>query len=114
MISYVSTCTQNERNFAAPQLKRGNPLPTSALPSLLDAILHAKLKGISDRKILLEHMLTLLSRLSPAPPPSSREYSLQVEIQNAVIGLFYDALPHPPITFVPSMMLEAKVPTYIG
>jgi hypothetical protein len=55
-----------------------------------------------------------MSRLPPAPPASSREWALQTEIQNVVIGLLWDSLPHPPTTYVPSMMLEMKVPTYVG
>lgn len=54
-----------------------------------------------------------MSRLPPAPAPGTRQWSLQNEIQNAVIGLFYEALQHPPTIFVPSMQLEMKVPTVL-
>ncbi|KIM21654.1 hypothetical protein M408DRAFT_333328 [Serendipita vermifera MAFF 305830] len=96
------------------QVRRGNPLPPSALPSILDAIRHARIEGLDDRKLILEHVLALMSRLPPAPAPNTRQWSLQNEIQNFVIALFYDALPHPPTTFAPSKMLEVKVPTVVG
>lgn len=88
------------------QIKRGLPLPPSALPSILDAVLHANSEGIDDRKLLLEHILAFLSRM---PPGSMQDY-----IQDSVIALFYDALPHPPVDFLATMAVEVKIPTVIA
>ncbi|KAG8791373.1 hypothetical protein FRC17_008760, partial [Serendipita sp. 399] len=89
------------------QIKRGMPLPPSAIPSILDAIAHAKTStGIDDRKLLLEHILAFMSRLPPG--------TLQDKVEDHVIQLFYDALPHPPVSFLPSMQVEMKIPTVIN
>ncbi|KAG8813511.1 hypothetical protein FRC19_002379, partial [Serendipita sp. 401] len=88
------------------QIKRGLPISPSAIPSIIDAILHAKNStGIDDRKLLLEHILAFMSRLPPGP--------LQNKVQDHVIALFYDALPHPPVNFLPSMQIEMKIPTVV-
>jgi hypothetical protein len=56
-------------------------LPTSAVPSFLGAIVHAKCRGKDDHKPLPEHILTFLSRhRHPAntfskPPPKSRDWT---------------------------------------
>ncbi|CAG8505142.1 15835_t:CDS:10 [Acaulospora colombiana] len=62
----------------------------NALPSLVDAFLHANNStGIDDRE-------------------------LQQRVENDVIGLFYHALPHPPVNFLPSMLQDTKIPTVIN
>lgn len=40
--------------------------------------------------------------------------SLQDTVQDAVIGLLYDALPHPPVNFMPSTTMEPKIPTVVS
>lgn len=88
-------------------MTRGLPISPAAIPSIVDAVMHAKShQGIDDRKLLLEHILAFMSRIPPG--------SLQNRVQDAVIGLFYEALPHPPVDFLPSMAVEAKIPTVIG
>ena len=80
-------------HFCTTQLNR-NRLPAQALPS------HLEVKDVDDRKLLLEHTLILLLRLSPARRwlPANTFFA---EIQTTVIGFFYGALSHPPTTFVP-------------
>ncbi|PVF94289.1 heme peroxidase [Serendipita vermifera] len=89
------------------QVKRGLPLKADAIPSFVDAFLHANNStGIDDRKLLLEKILALMSRLPPG--------DLQQRVENDVIGLFYHALPHPPVNFLPSMLQDTKIPTVIN
>ncbi|KAJ3551142.1 hypothetical protein NM688_g4896 [Phlebia brevispora] len=61
-----------------------------SLPGLLDAIKHGN--AIDDRKMLLEHILVFLSKLKPG--------ALATTLQNAVVELLYNDLPHPPSTYI--------------
>ncbi|CAG7848099.1 Psi-producing oxygenase A AltName: Full=Fatty acid oxygenase ppoA; Includes: RecName: Full=Linoleate 8R-lipoxygenase; Includes: RecName: Full=9,12-octadecadienoate 8-hydroperoxide 8R-isomerase [Serendipita indica DSM 11827] len=89
------------------QIRRGLPLSPSAIPSFIDAFLHAQTStGIDDRKLLLENVLAFMSRLPPGP--------IQSKVQDAVIQLFWDALPHPPNSFLPSMQVEPENVTEIN
>ncbi|KAI0078682.1 linoleate diol synthase [Panus rudis PR-1116 ss-1] len=76
------------------KIKRGLPIPLesslSFASSVVDAIQHND--GIDDRKMLLEHMLTFVSRL-----PAS---TAQEKIANKLVKLLYNDLPHPPATYI--------------
>jgi linoleate 10R-lipoxygenase len=76
-------------------VKKGLPisLDTSTLASIVDAIRHTE--AIDDRKMLLEHVLVLLSRL----PEQS---VLAKKLQNATVELLYNDLGHPPATYIGS------------
>ncbi|KAF9047120.1 heme peroxidase [Hymenopellis radicata] len=63
----------------------------STLVALIDMIRHKE--GMDDRKLLLEHALTIISRLP-------HDSSLSLELQNKVIALLYNDLSHPPATYV--------------
>ena len=76
------------------QLQRGTPLTLDAVPAVLDALAHANTDGINDRLFLLEDILGLMSRLPPG--------IIQQKLEDYTIGLLYDALPHPPINFLPA------------
>ncbi|THH32027.1 hypothetical protein EUX98_g2160 [Antrodiella citrinella] len=74
------------------QIKSGLPfaLDFSALTGIVDALRHNN--AIDDRKMLLEHVLVFLSRLPEGP--------FQTKLQNAVVELLYNDLPHPPATYI--------------
>lgn len=61
-----------------------------SLPAIIDAIRHNN--AIDDRKFLLEHLLMFLSKLP--------EGSFSTSLQNLVIEMLYNDLPHPPSTYV--------------
>ncbi|KAI0091665.1 linoleate diol synthase [Irpex rosettiformis] len=61
-----------------------------ALSGVVDAIRHTN--ELDDRKMLLEHVLTFLSRLPPGPKATA--------LDNATVELLYKDLPHPPSTYV--------------
>jgi len=68
---------------------QGPPLSLDDLPAYLNAVTH--LGGtIDDRKLLLERLMTLMSRLGE----DSSEFGLKLE--QCVIGILYKDLPHPP------------------
>jgi cytochrome P450 len=73
-------------------VKKGSPinLDLSNLSSVVDAIRHSE--SIDDRKFLLEHALSFVSRLKEGP--------LQQELQEKIIKLLYNDLPHPASTCV--------------
>ncbi|KAG6873697.1 hypothetical protein C0995_012159 [Termitomyces sp. Mi166 len=58
-------------------------------PAVLDAIENAQGVGLDDRLLLLEDVLVLMSRL-----PS--DSALSAKVQQYVISLLYNDLPHPP------------------
>ncbi|KAF9447624.1 heme peroxidase [Macrolepiota fuliginosa MF-IS2] len=62
------------------------------LPAFWDAIEHASTPGLDDRKMLLEKLLVAMSRL--------KDYSISLDIQQAVINILYKDLPHPPNGFL--------------
>ncbi|EKM53767.1 uncharacterized protein PHACADRAFT_260261 [Phanerochaete carnosa HHB-10118-sp] len=62
----------------------------SALPGIIDALKHNS--AIDDRKMLLEHILMFISKLP--------EGTVSTKLQNLVIELLYNDLPHPPSTYL--------------
>jgi cytochrome P450 len=75
------------------QVKKGNPftMDLTMIGGLLDAIQHSA--ALDDRKLLLEHVLVLISRL----PDKS---GLGKKLMDRAIALLYNDLPHPPATFI--------------
>ncbi|KAI0792157.1 linoleate diol synthase [Abortiporus biennis] len=73
-------------------IKKGSSyiMDISALSGIVDALRHNN--AIDDRKMLLEHVLVFLSRLP--------EGTLSQKLQNAVVELLYNDLPHPPSTYI--------------
>ncbi|KAG6878460.1 hypothetical protein C0993_006300 [Termitomyces sp. T159_Od127] len=63
------------------------------IPAVLDAIENSKRVGLDDRKLLLEDVLVLMSRLP-------RDSALSAKVQQYVISLLYNDLPHPPSGYV--------------
>jgi hypothetical protein len=74
------------------QIKKGADvvLDHSTLASIVDAVTNNN--SIDDRKMLLEHALSFLSRL-PAG-------GLSTKLQNAIVKLLYNDLPHPAATYI--------------
>ncbi|GLB41098.1 putative animal haem peroxidase [Lyophyllum shimeji] len=72
----------------------------SDLPAYLDAIRNQSNVGLDDRQLLLEKVLVLMSRL---PPDISRK------IQEYVIALLYNDLPHPPSSYIGPYDFRAPV-----
>ncbi|KAF5383694.1 hypothetical protein D9615_003624 [Tricholomella constricta] len=77
------------------QIKKGNPLSLdlstlASYASLVDGIRNTE--SIDDRKFLLEHALTFVSRLDEGP--------FQTTIQNKIVALLYNDLGHPPATSI--------------
>ncbi|KAF8630158.1 hypothetical protein AX15_003106 [Amanita polypyramis BW_CC] len=72
------------------QVKKGSPisLDLSTLSSVVDAIRHTD--AIDDRKFLLEHALTFVSRLKEGPA--------QNELSEKIVRLLYNDLSHPVAT----------------
>ncbi|KAA1469100.1 linoleate diol synthase, partial [Dentipellis sp. KUC8613] len=58
--------------------------------AVLDAI--KNVNALDDRKMLLEHILTILSNMPPG--------SIQNRVQNSVIEMLYNDLSHPPPTYL--------------
>ncbi|KAG8752372.1 hypothetical protein FRC12_012004 [Ceratobasidium sp. 428] len=75
------------------QLRVGMPIAPDlgTIYSIVDAIQNSK--ALDDRKMLLEHALVFMSRLP-------RNSALARKGQDAVIGMLYKDLPHPPSTYV--------------
>lgn len=74
------------------QIKKGLPfsLEITALAGIVDALRHNN--AIDDRKMLLETVLSFISKLP--------EGTLATKLQNATIELLYNDLPHPPSTYI--------------
>ncbi|KAJ2919416.1 hypothetical protein MD484_g1067, partial [Candolleomyces efflorescens] len=72
------------------------------LPAIFDALQNKDGNGIDDRLGLLEVGLVAMSRL--------RQYPISQKMQDAAVMLFYNALPHPPSTYLclPPTILEPK------
>ncbi|RPD64148.1 heme peroxidase [Lentinus tigrinus ALCF2SS1-6] len=62
----------------------------STMESIVDAVMH--LNNLDDRKMMLEHVLVLLS--------NNAEHPLAQKIETLVIKALYEDLPHPPATIV--------------
>jgi linoleate 10R-lipoxygenase len=79
-------------NSFRAQVKSGltNSVDHSFLASVIDAVAHSN--SIDDRKLLLEHVLTFLSRLPPG--------TASTKLQNATVELLYNDLPHPAATYI--------------
>ncbi|KAH9940835.1 heme peroxidase [Epithele typhae] len=89
-----SPSTQPLKGFQAFKDKIKEHMPfasdVSNIEGIVDLLSHPD--GIDDRKMLLEHTLVFLSNNAGHP--------LADKLQNAVIQLLYNDLPHPPDTFV--------------
>ncbi|KAK7686255.1 hypothetical protein QCA50_010475 [Cerrena zonata] len=74
------------------RIKKGLPFEfdLAVIPGIVDVLRHNN--AIDDRKMLLEHILVFLSRLP--------EGTLASKLQNAVVELLYNDLPHPPVTYI--------------
>jgi hypothetical protein len=74
------------------QIKKGADvaLDHSTLAAIVDAIAHTN--SIDDRRMLLEHALSFLSRLP--------EGALSTKLQNSIVELLYNDLPHPAATYI--------------
>ncbi|CAL1714626.1 unnamed protein product [Somion occarium] len=74
------------------QVKKGLPfsLDLAAIPGIVDALRHNN--AIDDRKMLLENLLVFLSRLP--------QDTFATKLQNKVVELLYNDLPHPPATYL--------------
>ncbi|KAH8108998.1 heme peroxidase [Phellopilus nigrolimitatus] len=81
---------------------KGRPFHLSDLPAYIDAIKNADGGGIDDRKMLLEKLLVLMSRL-----PSDSKFAQQLEV--FTIDFLYKDLPHPPAAYLP---LPASASSY--
>ncbi|KAF8074859.1 linoleate diol synthase [Lyophyllum atratum] len=95
-----SSVSSKEQSSSGPQvirdfrdqIKKGNPLSLdlSTLASVVDFLRNKE--SVDDRKFLLEHGLTFVSRLEPGP--------IQTQIQNKIVELLYNDLGHPPATSI--------------
>ncbi|KIY52209.1 heme peroxidase [Fistulina hepatica ATCC 64428] len=84
-----------------------NPLITIPdLPAYLDAVRHQHNVGLDDRKLLLEHLLVLMSQLSSMEAPLQQE--LAAKLQRFVIDLLYKDLPHPPSGYLGNLKLSTS------
>ncbi|KAF6760375.1 heme peroxidase [Ephemerocybe angulata] len=68
------------------------PVGIDALPALIDAFKNKSGVGLDDRELLLEVILTAMSRLQGHP--------LSQKLQEYVISLLYKDLPHPPAGYL--------------
>ncbi|KIP10018.1 hypothetical protein PHLGIDRAFT_101881 [Phlebiopsis gigantea 11061_1 CR5-6] len=75
-------------NFAETVKRDVSLIDLAALPGIVDAMKNTN--SLDDRKMLLEHLLVFLSKMPEGP--------LATKLQNAVVELLYDDLPHPPST----------------
>ncbi|KAF9466079.1 linoleate diol synthase [Collybia nuda] len=78
------------------QIKKGLS-EVSTLPALLDAFRNAE--SVDDRKFLLEHGITFVSRLNENDPLQSR---IQSKAQDKIVQLLYNDLAHPAATSISS------------
>lgn len=85
-------------------LIRNPAFKPSDLPAYLDAIQHANTIGLDDRLLLLEKVLVLMSRTS--------QTILSNKIQQYVIGLLYNDLPHPPDSYLAAYDSKAPAAPY--
>ncbi|KAH7103029.1 putative linoleate diol synthase [Auriculariales sp. MPI-PUGE-AT-0066] len=83
------------------QWTRGNPvdLDLATVSAVIDALRHKD--ALDDRKLLLEHALTITSRL----PPNSATAKM---LSRAVVSMLYFDLTHPPCTFVDRPVLRSS------
>ncbi|GJE90952.1 linoleate diol synthase and cytochrome P450 domain-containing protein [Phanerochaete sordida] len=77
-------------HFRQTIMKDLSMIDIASIPGIIDAIKHSD--AIDDRKFLLEHLLMFLSKLPEGP--------LSTSLQNRVIELLYNDLPHPPSTYI--------------
>ncbi|KAF8966303.1 linoleate diol synthase [Flammula alnicola] len=71
-------------------IKKGLPVNTSTLSAVVDLIRHQD--SIDDRKLLLEHALSFVSKLP--------EGQVALTLRDKIIQLLYNDLAHPPATLV--------------
>ncbi|KAL5504779.1 hypothetical protein ACEPAH_7442 [Sanghuangporus vaninii] len=75
---------------------RGKPFHISDIPAYVDAVKNFNGgAGIDDRKMLLEKLLVLMSRL-----PADNQFAKTLQV--FVIDTLYKDLPHPPAAYLPS------------
>ncbi|PFH51764.1 hypothetical protein AMATHDRAFT_2679 [Amanita thiersii Skay4041] len=86
-----TTTSKAFRDFRE-QVKKGSPVSfdLSTLTSVVDAIRHTE--AIDDRKFLLEHALTFVSRLDEGP--------FKDDLQDKIVKLLYNDLTHPAATCI--------------
>ncbi|KAI5117214.1 hypothetical protein M0805_003501 [Coniferiporia weirii] len=91
------TATLLERSMldVANVARNGRAFHLSDIPAYLDAVRGLGGAGIDDRKMLLEKLLVLMSRL-----PADSEFAKNLQV--AVIEILYKDLPHPPAGYLPS------------
>ncbi|KAG2127995.1 heme peroxidase [Suillus clintonianus] len=77
-------------------ITRGPPITLADLPAYIDALRNLK-SGVNDREFLLEKLLILMSRL-----PDDSVFAKQLQI--SVIGILYKDLPHPPCSFLNTLV----------
>ncbi|EJU03113.1 linoelate diol synthase [Dacryopinax primogenitus] len=77
------------------RLRKGMPLTPdwSTYKALMDGLENNNWVGLNDREFLMEKVLICASKL----PPGSR---MAQQMNNFLVGLLYNDLPHPPSTFV--------------
>ncbi|KZS87971.1 heme peroxidase [Sistotremastrum niveocremeum HHB9708] len=94
---------------AHDQTKRGNPMPITwqNAVAIIDAWRNGETQGIDDRKLLLEQILTLVSRLPP-------NFHVTQKLKNTLILHLYNDLPHPPSTFIGSAPSFSWSPHHIS
>lgn len=71
----------------------GIPFKPEQIPAYVDLLVHKD--GIDDRKYLLEYLLSTMARLPPDDIAGVGKM-----LQETVIGILYNSLPHPPDDFV--------------
>ncbi|RDB26685.1 Linoleate 10R-lipoxygenase [Hypsizygus marmoreus] len=71
------------------------------LPAYWDAIKNQSRIGLDDRELLLEKALVLMARLQHNP--------VSLKIQQFVIALLYNDLPHPPCSYLSTFNIAAPV-----
>ncbi|KAF4610857.1 hypothetical protein D9613_007045 [Agrocybe pediades] len=75
------------------RIKKGLPvaLNTSTVSAIIDLVRHKE--ALDDRKLLLEHALTFVSKLEEGTP-------MALTLKNKIIQLLYNDLSHPPATSI--------------
>ncbi|KAG6826258.1 hypothetical protein H0H92_000522, partial [Tricholoma furcatifolium] len=87
--AHIATDTWDKRARELLEQLRKPAASVKDLPPVLDAIRNANSVGIDDRLLLLEDVLVLMSRLSS-------DSKISAKLQQEVISLLYNDLPHPP------------------
>ncbi|KAJ6553669.1 heme peroxidase [Mycena sp. CBHHK59/15] len=102
LLSLLSTIHPNE----TANETRTRAFELSDLPGYLDALQH--FGSLDDRKLLLENLVTLMSRLSLSDSRESASFSKG--LQNALIDILYKDLPHPPSSYLSVLAPAVSTP----